>query len=128
MSPFDFVNNILYKKDINLLDSETIKDYNSFLINRSLSYHEDCIFFVNEMNKYSNLIYRRMQNDYLLNTIRSNKRSFKKMVKFEKSIDIDNIRKYYKISYEKAKDYYRLLDDNQIKKINEELYTGGIEK
>ena len=35
----------------NVFEEETdYKDYNPFIINRSLSYHLDCIFYVNEMN------------------------------------------------------------------------------
>ena len=49
-NPFDFVKSVSYdKKDIMVDDIEE-KAYQPFLINKALSYHQDSVFFANEMN------------------------------------------------------------------------------
>ncbi len=91
MTPFDFVNQILQGKQQLIVDDLTEKEYVPFLTNRSLSYHKDCILFANEMNTRHHLD-AKMQNDFLLNTVRSRKRPFTKWVKSEKSEDIECIK------------------------------------
>ena len=54
------------------LDFET--SYPSHMVNKALSYHTDCIFFAQEMNK-SPHITRKMQHDFLFYAIRKYKRS-----------------------------------------------------
>ena len=55
MNPFDYVNSINYtKKDI-MVDEESEKQYNSYIINHSLSYFQDTILLANEMNRYHHL-------------------------------------------------------------------------
>ena len=41
---------ILEKKKSVFRDELDYKDYKPFLINRALSYHMDCVLYVNEMN------------------------------------------------------------------------------
>jgi len=44
-NPFDFVKSVSYdKKDI-MVDDHEEKNYAPFLINKSLSYHQDSVFF-----------------------------------------------------------------------------------
>mgnify|MGYP000935935724 CR=1 FL=1 len=57
--------NLFKDDDKNILE----KDYNSFIINRGLSYFVDTVLYANEMNLRHELN-NRMQNDYLLNSIR----------------------------------------------------------
>ena len=58
------------------------KDYNPFIVNRALSYHNDCIPYVAELNRLNHLD-NDMQYQYLLNSIRSMKRPFRKWQKLE---------------------------------------------
>ena len=52
MNPFEYLNSINYtKKDI-IVDDITEKEYNSFMVNRSLSYFPDTVLAANEMNRY----------------------------------------------------------------------------
>ena len=68
MNPFEYVNAINYiKKDI-MVDDIAEKAYNSFLVNRSLSYFQDTILMANEMNK-NHHIDNRLQFDFFLNII-----------------------------------------------------------
>jgi hypothetical protein len=125
MNPFDYVNAILQNKKQLIVDEITEKAYTPFLVNRSLSYHKDCVIYANEMNK-CHFIDKKMQNDFLLNTIRAQKRPFAKWIKSEKSDDIDVIKLYFNISDNKAKEALRLLSDEQISKLKEKTSTGGL--
>mgnify|MGYP006262747003 CR=1 FL=1 len=52
MNPFEFVNSITFNKNDILEQDELLeKEYAPFLVNRSLSYHQDCILFANEVNR-----------------------------------------------------------------------------
>ena len=53
--PFDYVNEILYGKKKLIVDELTEKSYAPFLVNRSLSYHKDCVLYANEMNRLYHL-------------------------------------------------------------------------
>ena len=55
MNPFEFLNAINYTKKDLMVDPENEKHYNSFVINRSLSYFPDTVAIANEMNKYHHL-------------------------------------------------------------------------
>ena len=127
MNPFDYVNDILKDKKNLIVDEITEKDYQPFLINRSLSYHMDCIIYANEMNRRHHLD-KKLQNDFLINTIRSRKRPFAKWIKPVKSEDLECIKTYYGFSESKAREALNLLSDEQIKQIKEKTDIGGLRK
>lgn len=127
MNPFDYVNQILYGKNNLITDKESEKDYAPFIINRSLSYHKDCVMFANEMNQRPHTE-KKMQNDFLLNTIRSRKRPFTKWIKSKKDDNLDYIKTYYGFSTNKALEVIDLISEENMEKIKEELNTGGIKK
>jgi hypothetical protein len=127
MNPFDYVNQILYGKKNLIVDEESEKGYAPFLINRSLSYHKDCIAYANEMNSRHHLD-KKLQYDFFLNTIRSQKRPFAKWVKSEKSEDLECIKQVFGLSDQKAREARRLLSDEQIQKLKEQTDTGGLRK
>ena len=123
-NPFDYVNAILQNKKQLIVDDATEKAYISFMTNRSLSYHFDCIAYANEMNR-RHFLDKKLQNDFLLNTVRSQKRPFAKWVKSEKSEDIECVKLVYGLSDTKAREALRLLSDEQIQQLKEKTYTGG---
>jgi hypothetical protein len=122
--PFDYVNAILYGKKQMIVDELTEKEYVPFLVNRSLSFHNDCIMYANEMNR-RRFLDKKLQNDFLLNTVRSRKRPFAKWVKSEKSEDIECVKQAYGLSDSKAREALRLLSDEQIQKLKEQTDIGG---
>lgn len=126
-NPFDYVNQILYGKKNLIVDETTEKEYNAYIINRSLSYHFDCLLFANEMNQRS-FVDKKLQNSFLINIIRPRKRPFAKWVKPEKSEDLQCIKSYFGYSDPKAKEALRLLSDEQIQKLKEKTETGGLRK
>jgi hypothetical protein len=126
-NPFDYVNSILQNKKNLIIDELTEKDYSPFLVNRTLSYHKDCILYANEMNR-RHLADKKLQYDFLLNTIRSQKRPFAKWVKAEKSEDLECIKQVFGLSDQKAREARRLLSNEQIQKLKEQTDTGGLRK
>ena len=127
MSPFEFANQILQGKKQLIVDEPTEAEYVPFMVNRALSYHKDCVLYANEMNRRHQLD-KKLQNDYLLNTIRAKKRPFNKWIKPEKSDDIACIKSFYGFSDAKARDALRLLTDKQIQELKEKADKGGLGK
>jgi hypothetical protein len=125
--PFDYVNQILQGKKQLIIDEVTEKGYEPFLTNRALSQHKDCVLFANEMNQRHHLD-KKMQNDFLLNTVRSVKRPFAKWAKSEKNNDIECIKLVYGLSDSKALDVLRLLTKEQIQQLKKETFIGGLGK
>jgi hypothetical protein len=111
------------KKDV--LDEE--KDYKPYLVNRSLSYHIDCILYANEMNMKSNLS-GKLQYQYFLNSIRPMKRKFQPWQKQEVVKNLECVKEYFGYSNEKAKEALRILTDEHIALIKEKLDKGGVTK
>lgn len=126
-NPFDYVNQILQGKKNLIVDEITEKEYNPFLTNRSLSYHYDCVLFANEMNQ-RHFLDKKLQNSFLINTVRSRKRPFAKWIKSEKSENIECIKKYFNYSDMRALEVMNLLSEEQIQKIKEKTETGGLRK
>ena len=127
MNPFDYVNAILQNKKQLIVDELTEKEYVPFLVNRSLSYHKDCIMYANEMNR-RHFVDKKMQSDFLLNTVRSQKRPFAKWVKSEKSDDLQCIKTIYGFSDSKAREALKLLSKEKIQQLKEQTQTGGLTK
>ena len=124
MSVFDYVNSILENKKDLIVDEMSEKSYDAFIVNRALSLHKDCIFYANEMNRYY-ILDKKLQNDFLLNIVRSQKRPFAKWVKAEKSEDLECIKQVFGFSNTKAREAIRLLSKEQIQKLKEQTDIGG---
>jgi len=126
VSPFDFLNSINTNK-VNLIDEdpENESKYNSFLVNRSLSYFPDTVFMANETNRLHHLD-AKLQYDFLINIVRKKKR-FSKWDKPEQRANLDCIKEYFGYSESKAKQIIGLLTESQIKTIKEKVSRGGRE-
>jgi len=124
---FDYATAILQTKKQLIVDELTEKDYAPFLVNRALSQHKDCLAFANEMNS-RHYLEKKLQFDYLLNTVRSMKRPFAKWAKAEKNDDLECIKLAYGLSDSKAREALRLLSKEQIQQIKEKTQKGGLGK
>ena len=118
---------ILQTKESVFRDELDYKEYKPFIVNRALSYHMDCILYVNEMNKNPG-IEPDMQYSYLLNTVRSMKRKFQPWQKTSTDKDIECVKQYFGYSNEKAKEALRILNDEQIADIRAKTNKGGVAK
>ena len=126
INPFEFLNSInSTKKNLMDVDIDTEKSYNSFLVNRSLSYFPDTIFMSNEMNRLHHLD-NKMQYDFLINIVRKKKR-FSKWDKPDERADLECVKEYFGYSESKAKQAIVLLTESQIKTIKNKVYRGGRE-
>ena len=120
----DIVNSILVtKKDLSN-DAEFDKIYNSYLVNRALSNHVDCILFANEMNRFPK-IDNILQYHFYINSIRGMKRKFQPWIKKDKNDVLDAVKEYYQISNAKALDALRILSPDQIEYITRKIEKGG---
>jgi len=123
MNPFEYVNAInTTKKDI-MIDDLAEKAYNSFIINRSLSYFNDTVLMANEMNINHHLD-NRLQFDFFINIVRKKKR-FSKFMKPETVSDVEAVREYYGYNNEKARQALTLLASDQINELKKKVYKGG---
>ena len=119
----DWLNSINFTKENLIEDPSNIKDYPSYIINRCLSGHLDCVMFANEMNKYS-FLDKDMQYSFYLNTLRKKKR-FSPWLRKDKVTDLEIIKQYYGYSNEKASNALKILTPEQINYIKQRLETGG---
>ena len=123
MNPFEYLNAINNtKKDI-MVDDIAEKGYNSFMVNRGLSYFNDTVLMANEMN-VNHTIDNRLQFDFLINIVRKKKR-FSKWIKPETVSDVEVVKEYYGYSNEKAKQALSLLTSDQINQLKKKVYKGG---
>ena len=122
-NPFDFVKSVSSDKTDIMVDDIEEKAYQPFLINKSLSYHQDSVFMTNEMNNRHHLD-NRLQYVFLLNTLRKRQR-FSKWEKPYVSKKLDTIKNYYQISTLKAKEYMEVLTDKQYRELKNRMKTGG---
>jgi hypothetical protein len=127
MSPFDFVTAInTSKKNLIKEDPDLEKEYNPFLTNKSLSYFTDTIMDANVMNMHHGLD-KKLQFDYLINTIRPGKR-FSKWAKKVENNDREIVKTYYGYNDRNADVALSLLSTDQLKIIKSKLETGGVKK
>lgn len=111
------------KEHLYLDDPDRVKSYPPYIINRCLSGHVDSILFANAMNLNQHLD-KRLQYDFLLNTLRKRKR-FTPWLKKEQIEDLDLVKKHYDYSNEKAKIALSLLTKTQIEYIRKKHEKGG---
>ena len=121
----EIIPSILQTKKVEVTQ-ENERDYVPFVVNKSLSFHRDCVLFANEMNKLPNTD-RILQYHYLLNRIRGYKRPYQKWYKKETIDNLELVKEYYKYSTEKAKDALLILSEDHLNEIKKKLNKGGID-
>ena len=122
-NPFDFVKSVSYTKKDLMEEGLEEREYKPFLVNKSLSYHQDSIHFVNEMN-IRHGSENRLQYLFFLNTLRKRQR-FSQWSKPYVSKKLDVIKEYYQISNKQAKDYMAILSDSDVRNLKKRMKTGG---
>lgn len=123
LSPFEFVNSINDTKVDLMVDEQAEKAYNSFMVNRALSYFPDTVLLANEANRMSHLG-NRPKYLFLISTVRKRKR-FSKWFKAKESDALLIVKEYYGYSNEKARSALAVLKDNHIDELRTRLYRGG---
>ena len=124
LNVFSFVKQINQgKRDLIAEYPESEQLYDSFVVNRSLSYFNDTVMYANEMNK-NHHIDPVLQNAFFLNTVRKRKR-FSKWMKPSELEDLDVVKEYYGYSTEKAREALTLLSNSQINELKKRVFKGG---
>ena len=121
----EIIPSILQTKKSVINDDIDQKDYVPFVVNRALSFHMDCILYVNEINVHPGMD-KDMQYQYLLNTIRPMRRKFQPWQKTETDKNLQYVKEYFKYSNSKAKEALRILTDEQITDIRIKIDKGGV--
>ena len=119
----DWLNSINFSKENLIEDSNSIKDYSPYVINRCLSGEIDCVLFANEMNLNHHLD-KDMQYSFFLNTIRKRKR-YSPWLRKDKIKDLECVKRYYGYSNEKASQALKILSKEQINYIKQRLEIRG---
>ena len=115
-NPFQYLNAINDTKQNIMVDDITEKGYNSFMVNRGLSYFKDTVLFANEMNRHHHLD-NRLQFDF--------RKRFSKWIKPDTLSDVEVVKEYYGYSNEKARQVLTLLTSEQINDLKKKVYKGG---
>lgn len=127
INPFDFTNSVSHsKKDLmrgTANDKLAEKSYSPFLTNRAMSYHNDTVFFANEMNTRHHLD-NLLQYDFLLNIIRPKKR-YAKWSKKDNDGDVLIVKEYYGYNDTKARQALAILTNEELVTIRTKIQKGG---
>ena len=121
----DYLNAINVTKEP-LLDSEDEtweKKYAPFIVNKCVAPFPDTIQLVNELNQYHHLD-KKLQFDFLLNSIRPRKR-FSKWHKKIVHNDFECVKQYYGYNNKKTEQALTILTKDQIGCIRESMNKGG---
>ena len=99
------------------------KKYPPFIVNKCIAPFQDTIMLVNEMNRLHHLD-KKLQFDFLLNSIRTRKR-FAPWMKANKISNLEYVKEFYGYSNAKAKAALDVLSEDQLATIKRRLYKGG---
>lgn len=120
----EIIPSVLQTKEHCILTEEDEKSYLPFIVNKAISSHIDCLYFVSEMNINHHLD-KKLQYDYLFHSIRAYKRKYQKWIKYTEPAEIELIKEYYGYSTQKAKQVLPLLNMDDIEFIKKQLDKGG---
>jgi hypothetical protein len=127
ITPFDFMNAASFSKDdiISNNDNPEIAEnlYSAYIVNRGFTNFEDTILHANEMNQRHEL-FPGAQFDYYRAVLRKRKR-FSKWPKATKDVDLDAIQEVYQCNRTVAKQYFKVLNKEQLQSVHDRLITGG---
>jgi hypothetical protein len=126
-NPFVYVDSVSYTKK-NLMrgtanDELAERGYKPFLANKALSYHQDAILYINELNRRPQLD-NKLQYEFLLNSLRKRKR----YAKWQKKVDdvsLELIMEYFGYGRAEALHALKVLTDEQLAMIEVALDKGG---
>ena len=102
-----------------------MKEYKTFLLNRTLSYHPDLIAYANEMNVHTD-VSNKLHYDYMHHSIDKKRRSKKYWAKSKKYEHLEMVKEYFNYSNQKALSALSVLSDSDIKTIAKQMNKGGV--
>lgn len=89
--------------------------YQPYVVNKAFAQHVDTVLIANEVNSFHNDLTPEMHYDFYYHVVPKKKRyGWKKRTKNE---ELMAVARYYKLSFKKAEEYMKILDDKDIKRI-----------
>ena len=117
--PWEYVKSISETKENIITNAETEEMYNPYMINKSLSYFPDTILYAQDMNLFYNLD-KKLQYDYLINTIKPRRRWSGAWPKSIKDDDIELIQQMFNVNSKKALSIKSILTKQQIAELRKQ--------
>jgi Bacteriophage clamp loader A subunit len=124
MSPFDFIKSFNEKTKYLLVSDLDEKDYSPFVVNKGMSFMQECVPFANEMNRYYDLD-KKMQHDFYYYGVPKGKRFGKWLKKEANDSSVALLMDYFNINNLQAQKYLDLLSDEQLEIIKNKMSKGG---
>lgn len=123
VTPFDFIKSVSEtKQDMMKEKPELASEYNAYIVNRGFSYFPDTVLYANELNMYPD-IPNVAQYYYYMASLRKRKR-YSKWHKLEKNEDLKLIQDVYKVRVEVAKEYLKVLTEENLQTLRDLTETG----
>lgn len=124
---FKFVEAVSKSKKDLIKDAEIPEDmekeYNPYITNKAFSFYVDTILHANEMN-CKHWVFKDAQFRYYLGALRPRFRKTE-WFKAKKDADLDNIQQYFQCNRTVAKQYMRVLSNENLQVINNKVSKGG---
>ena len=105
-------------------DTDWVKKYPPYVINKCLSMHYDTIAQANEMNGY-HFLDKKVQFNFYINIIRKRQRFGGKWLSQTKLKDLEYVKEYYGYNNDKAREALSILSKEQIELIKLSIDKGG---
>jgi hypothetical protein len=122
ITPFSFVSALTETKEDFFEGNE--KEYNTFIIDKALSFNLDCLFHVAELNQYQELP-KNAHHKYLLYALDKKKRYGRWAKKASLSSDIDLVKEAYGYNTNQAMIALDLMSDKELIELKNSLSKGG---
>lgn len=124
---FKFVEAVSKSKKDLIKDAEIPEDmereYNPYITNKSFSFYVDTILHANEMNG-KHWLFKDAQFRYYLGALRPRFRKTE-WFKAKKDSDLDNIQQVFQCNRTVAKQYMKVLSNENLQVINNKVSKGG---
>lgn len=121
---FDILNDLCVGK-FGIVNRDTMKGYNPFVIGQGLSQHLDTVLLAYELNKHG-VTDPLMHHDYLMATVKPKKRYgkwAKAEVKDEETISL--LANHFEVSHEQAEEYMNIISSDDLHTIKQQYDEGG---
>jgi len=99
------------------LDPSNESGYNPYIVNKVFSFGVDTVMYANEMNMHPHLS-KKMQYDFYYYGLEK-KRRYNKWIKQKDINNIELVKEFYACSTTKAKQYLKILTEDDIEYLNQ---------
>ena len=127
MNIFDYLKNVTeIKEPLDFTEEEVNKGYDIRMMNRYISMCDMYVPYVNEINKFSNIINKNAHYRYFFNILPKRKQFFSYI---KKDKDFDNIKKmiaiYFDIGMKEVDYYIKFLNEDDLQKVIDSFNYGS---